>query len=245
MRYAETERMFNAVVNWIAKLEAIPEWKVWTREKISRTIYFDDPYMNYNINKNNDFHHPYVSDSQHDVVYLFLGLQQTIISLKDCEYYFRRYPFHSLPVSHSDHITNICEMYFSRFYEFRERMKMYFEALKTAAPKTRFEFGKFIKSFDKTFDQEIRERHGIHHRGRFGDTAISRIYIRGILADKNGDETAKRLHNQEYRRVTTEWAKRVRLRSAKLDEFLEEIARTTLLHCPFLEPGTPEVRQHP
>ena len=44
-------------------------------------------------------------------------------NLRQCEFYFRRYPFRGMPVSKADHIRNICEMYFAQFYVMRSRIK--------------------------------------------------------------------------------------------------------------------------
>jgi hypothetical protein len=94
-------------------------------------------------------------EKQHAVVYQYIGLQQTVETLKECEYYFRRYPFRGLPVSRASHITNVCEMYFGRFYEFKERLKKYFEAVKAVSPNHNLDIGKFIRQYEKIFDDEL------------------------------------------------------------------------------------------
>ncbi len=73
-------------------------------------------------------------ERKHNVIMLYINLQNALTSLQDVEYYFRRYPFHDLPVSHNDHITRVCEMYFGHFYEFSERMKKYLNALNEIRP---------------------------------------------------------------------------------------------------------------
>jgi hypothetical protein len=53
----------------------------------------------------------------------YLALASLQHSLTQTEYYFRRFPFSNLPVSRSDHLRNICEMYFDRIEQFRQRLK--------------------------------------------------------------------------------------------------------------------------
>ena len=56
-------------------------------------------------------------------------------------------------------------------------MKKYFESFKAAAPNHGLEIGKFIKLFDKEFDQELRARNGVHHDSRFEDIAVGRVLL--------------------------------------------------------------------
>src|SRR6059058_2976639 len=109
--------MLDAAVQWIGWLDEYPGWKDWNRARLSRTLYDDDLLPDVDEEQHGFVFSPVV-ERQHAVVFQYLCLQQTTTALKDCEYYFRRFPFHDLPVTHSDHITNICEMYFGRFYEF-------------------------------------------------------------------------------------------------------------------------------
>ena len=170
---------------------------------------------------------------QHAVIFQYLGLHQTIDSLKECEYYFRRYPFRALPVSRADHITNVCEMYFGRFYEFKERLKKYFEAVKAVSPNHNLAIGQFIRQYEKIFDDELRERHGVHHHGRFQDLAIDRVFMVGTTTTRRGRVAAVDNLGQ-YRKLTDEWVRRVRRRAKNMDEVLEAVADATLHTCRFL-----------
>jgi hypothetical protein len=138
-------------------------------------------------------------------------------------------------VSKFDHLTNICEMYFSRFYEMKERLKKHFNALKIAAPQHTIGVGPFIKHFEKAFDSELRARNGIHHHGRFEDLALDRIFLTESIAASRG-EGWRREHNADYRRVSKEWAERVRQSGVRLDAFMEAVATATLATCDFLRP---------
>lgn len=224
--------MSKAIGSWMATLEQHTGWKEHRRKRFSHTLYYDDPFFTKDPPR--DFVFPKEIEAQHDVIMTYLGVSQTLGVLKQTEYYFRNYPFRNQEVSKFDHLTNICEMYFSRFYEMKERLKKHFNALKVAAPQYNIEAGPFIKQFERAFDSEIRARNGIHHHGRFEDLALDRIFLTESIAASRKDTGWRREHNADYRRLSKEWAERVRQSGIRLDAFIEELARATLATCDFL-----------
>lgn len=238
MGESEQSRMSNAIGLWLKSLDSEPGWNDWRRTRIAYTLTWDYPYSPKPEPSKQKFVFSEELERQHSLVERYLSLQQAVILLKDCEYYFRRYPFKGLPVSRHDHILNICEMYFNRFYEFRERMKKFFAALKLASPNHGLDIGGFIKLYDKIFDQELRSRNGVHHDSRFEYVGMERLFLFTMASHK--DDGWKRDHIVEYRKLANVWAKRVRKRSITLETFLEAIAKATLTSCSFLEPEKDE-----
>ncbi|MDX9684330.1 hypothetical protein QMK56_22860 [Pseudomonas protegens] len=232
--------MLEAVYEWIDRLDSYPGWREWNRKKFDRALFDDEWLSDEGREPLDDFNFSAAVNEQYAVVYQYLGLHQTIHALRDCEYYFRRYPFRGLPVSHSDHITNVCEMYFGRFYEFRERLKNYLRALDASLPSHQVEVGKYIKLFDKEFDQEIRARNSVHHHQRFTDQSIDRIFLTHTLSRVPTGIGWKEERERAYRKVTREWVARVRSRAAKIEEFLEATSAFALSHCGFLSPHSDE-----
>jgi len=224
--------MSNAIRAWIINLENYPGWKEWKRKQIGHTLHFDDPFPSGKHEVG--FRFSDEVEKQHAIVLQYLGLQEAISLLKECEFYFRRYPFHGLPVTRHNHITNVCEMYFGRFYQFKERLKNYFKAVKAFAPEHRIEIGAFIRTFEKVFDQELRARNGVHHRRRFEDIAIDRVFLTESFSASDDDRGGKRQRLSAYRKLASEWAQSVRRRGTMMDEFLEAIAGATLTNCSFL-----------
>lgn len=239
MAETDRDRMSDAIRVWMVNHENEPGWKEWRQKRIASTLYFDDPFPLETQPAEEDFVFSDVIEKQHAVVIQYLYLQHTISTLKECEYYFRRFPFRGLPVTRYGHLTNVCEMYFSRFYEFKERMKNYFDAVKAAAPDHGLEIGKFIKLFEDTFKQELSARNSVHHHRRFEDIAIDRVFLTESISLNDQDRRWKRGHMVAYRKVVDEWVQRVRVRSSRMDEFLEAIAKATLSTCTFLKPSQP------
>ncbi len=224
--------MARAIGDWIGTLEQHSGWEEYRRKRLSHTLYHDDPFRTNGTP--GDFVFPKEVEVQHDVVMTYLSAYQTLNALKQTEYYFRNYPFRNQEVSKFDHLVNICEIYFSRFYEMKERLKKHLNAVKIAVPQHAIEVGPFIKHFEKVFDSELRARNGVHHHGQFEDLELDRIFLTGSVAASRG-EGWRRGHNADYRRVTKEWAGRVRKSGIRLDAFMEEVARATLATCNFLK----------
>lgn len=196
---------------------------------------FDDLYPDPARNEiEKEFSFPESIEKQHAVIMGFLALADSVGSLKECEYYSRRYPFKGLPVARYRHIVNVCEMYFGRFYEIRERVRNVLNAVNVLVAPHKLDVGKFLKTFDKAFDQEIRARHGIHHRERFDDVAINRIFLAETLASSDAENSSLfRANLGEYRRLASEWAKRVHERGKLMDKFLEVVAEAVVQNCDF------------
>lgn len=234
VKETEVDRMWKAITAWTKLLQEYPGFREWNRKKIGAALWFEDPFEIPKEGEVREFKFSDDVEKQHALVMKYLYLLQVSHGLKDCEYYFRRYPFRGLPVSRYQHITNVCEMYFSRFYEFKTRLKNYFEALKCVNPNHGLDIGKFIKEYDKVFGSEVRERNSVHHHERFSDIAIDRLFVTDALSIAPPDKGWKDEHLRAYNKVTREWVKRVKRRAAVLDQFVEAIAQATLSTCPFL-----------
>lgn len=160
-----------------------------------------------------------------------------LYGLQQMQYYFRRYPFAGTPVARTDHIRNMCEMYFNHFYMFRERMKATLNALDGFVSPGKLAIGPVIKAYDKEFDREIRERHGVHHHESFDDVGIDKVHLTEMLANARDDERRgwRREHLSAYRRVTREWAERARTRAKRVESYAEAVASAMLAHAGFLD----------
>lgn len=231
----EIDRMFAATGTWMKKLDEVPGWREWNRQKLRATLSVDDPWLGDEKIKLNHFQLPEPINREHAVVMSYYGLVTSLSSLRDCEYYFRRYPFRGLPVSHHDHLRYTCEMYFGRFYEFSERIKVASDVVHAALPGTKVPFGDLIKNFGKRFKAELKERNSVHHNDRFEDIRLDNIGIIFTAAAGENEPThlMRRMRNS-YREATREWAERVRRRSKHVEEYLEAVATLMLDHCTFL-----------
>lgn len=227
------EQISSAIRDWLHKLQEYPGWREWKGSQIGYTLNFDDEFMPPEKHVEEFMFSPEM-EMEHAVVTSYMELLSTANALHDVEWYFRRYPFSRTPVTRESHLRYCCEMYFSRFYQFRERLKVLSKAVKSAVPDHGLDFGKFIKTFDKEFDQEIRARHGVHHHEAFDDVAISRITLLELTKPSDDREPRKQAYQSHYRKTANEWASRTKRRSKILDEFVVAVADALLRACPFL-----------
>ncbi|MEQ9109144.1 MAG: hypothetical protein RLN84_01150 [Rhodospirillaceae bacterium] len=228
------DKMWRAIISFSRDLEEIPGRKKWVQRKIALTLHAADvDTCEGEVEKLTDFEFPDEIEKQRIIIMAYLALADSVTALKECEYYFRRYPFRNLPVTKHRHIVNVCEMYFSRFYEIRSRLKNVLNAANKVISDKKFDVGAFIKLFDRIFDSEIRQRHGVHHRERFDDVDVSRIFLMETLATR---QAVKNLHVGEYRQIANSWISRVRTQGKKVDEFLEAVANALIENCDFLKP---------
>ncbi|WP_193174146.1 hypothetical protein [Oricola nitratireducens] len=211
-------------------MEEVPGWREWRGKKLKYTLFFDDIIRRDYKELEEGFQFPEDIEKKHKIVICFLSLADSVSALKDCEYYFRRYPFHGLPVSRQRHLVHMCEMYFGRFYEIRERIKSVLNAVNDCMQDKNLDIGKFIKLYDKVFSAELRARNRAHHHERFDDLETSRLFIVETASGKLKDISEKAARD-EYRRVTRQWSKRVQKKSKQMDRFLEAVAQAIIENC--------------
>lgn len=142
--------MQDSIAKWIRLLENYPGWREWNLEKVFYTLNFD--LENLDDQRQGEFMFSQEVEQQRQLIMKYLELKDSIDALRECEYYFRRYPFRGLPVTYSRHITNICEMYFSRCYEFKQKLCEYLNALQ-ALSEEKISVGSILKAFDKEFEK--------------------------------------------------------------------------------------------
>lgn len=232
--------LMRAIGRWIKELRRYPGFAEWKRKTISLTLTHDDPIFGEKLRDlpESEFPFPDLIAKQHALIMSYLGLSSTHSALSDTEFYFRRFPFGGLPVSHDAHLRYICEMYFSRIYEFSERMKRCLNLANNLFTGS-INAGPLIKLYAKEFSQELKYRNLIHHHERFDDIAFDKIALLGIMAESDKQGNRERGWSDEYRiayrRASKEWADRARRRSKHVEAYLNAIAGLLLEQCKFLD----------
>ena len=217
----ETRKYLDRIFAWTDSMLEYPGFQEWQRERLKRTLFFDE------FDHDDDFvdfqADPSTTKSQ-DFCIAYLELISSAQAIRDCEYYFRRYPFDDLPITHHDHISYICDMFFSRIYQFREKLKRCLNIAKQVTS-LKFDAGKVIKAFDRTFDAELRERNSVHHHTRYDDIEIQKLSLANMMAFARDDKPWKWYRQRTYRQISRDWVKRVQSRARLIYQFLEEVSR--------------------
>jgi hypothetical protein len=152
-----------------------------------------------------------------------LALHLMIISLEECEYYFKKYPFKGIGISRADHLRNICEMYFDRVVQFKDRLKTTMNVANKLGPDNPMPVGKMLKIFEKSFGWEIRRRNFTHHHGRFSNQAIEKLSLVNLLS--HHPEMHQMIPETfTYRQEVKEWIQRLKLSAGKLYQILEWVS---------------------
>ena len=178
------------------------------------------------------------------VVEGFLAVLGMLPSIRECEYYFRRYPFRDFPISRADYLRNCCEMLFDRISQLGDRIRFSLRAAKNQNPDGDFDIGKIVKAFDKAFSKVIRLRNQSHHNSRYNDAAVSQlasVELLDIAGKLNlGDRGAANLWPSQldskslYRKSAKKWVSRVKAYEKAAESFVELTAQIILDSCSFL-----------
>lgn len=230
LKFPHTDELNEGIARWISQNLNTPEFHEFKLKQLGYTL-FDEPITNLD-----DFKFPPEIAKERAVIGAFLELRRSHITLSQCEYYFRRFPFRGLPISRDDHLRNICELYFSTFYIIRSRIKSTLTQLREACPNNTVDIGKFIKAYDKLFRDELRARNRVHHEEAFEDLGISRITISDIIS--RGDDAEHKIwswqHRIAYRKFSKEWSIRAHNQASVMQVMIERVAREILSGATFL-----------
>jgi hypothetical protein len=230
------DEAFEAIGKWITELTNFPGFKEWKSKQLGATLRYGEALVNDFDEHSKIFEFPPHIVKQHDAIAAFFALYTSWQAIADTEFYFRRYPFHDLPLSMDTHLRYTCESYFSRIYEFSERMKKCLNALNEVIFE-KIEVGRIIKIFAKDFKIELKERNLIHHHAHFNEIMIDKISLMGLMAirDKRGKSTGwKAEHRRAYRLASQEWAARVKKRSVRVNIYLNAVTVIVIQRCEFL-----------
>ena len=226
-------KLLVRIAKWTER-NATQEFKDFKRKQLANTLADERERNIFEIPK--EFIFKENVEKEHNAIMSFYDLNQSANTLAQCEYYFRRFPFKGMPVLHHEHLRNICELYFSMFYVIKNRLESVLNAFNAACPTCSLNVGAFIKKYNKEFDQEIRERNSVHHTRPFEDRAIDKIMLTKLMSttDDFKGKGWDREHISAYRKLSNEWAERVKRRNTHMLRYIDAVAKAILNHAPFL-----------
>ncbi len=150
----------------------------------------------------------------------YFGLQTALRNVEQVEFYFRRYPFHDLPVSKGEHLANCCEMLFDRINQYRDRAKSLTKSIQKVSGERDPRFGRSIRLINDIFRWELRQRNFVHHHGRFEYDVINQLNMVELLRYSN-DLQMLPDRTRVYRVETRKWVKRTRQTRSTLEQITE------------------------
>lgn len=238
------EQILDAMVPWMDGIRAYPGFSDWKRKAIARIIdYGERTSIEEKKPSEKEFKFPPDIERQHAAMMSYLSLSVTHNAMAATEFYFRRYPFQSLPVTREEHLRYTCETFFSRIYEFSERMKRCLNNLNEVID-GQVNVGGIIKEFATDFKQELIARNQIHHHERFDEIQLNKVgWLENVAnSDKRQDKDRGWMTETRiaYRRASLEWAARAKRRSERAGIYLDAVAKAYLDYATFLHPSERE-----
>ena len=215
-----TEAFLNRITLWISEVSRYPGFNDWQKKRFSRILMWGE--VSYDTGTNFEFDAE--TEKKQDFSLAYMELIRSALSIQSVEYYFRRYPFRDLPVSHDEHLSNICELLFSRIYQFREKLKKTLNLANQIKPNI-IDVGPIIKWFDRTFREEISERNQTHHHTRYQDIEIEKISLMHLMAIAKRDNGWSEEMRHEYRKACSTWTSRVRARSKIIFQVIDVLSK--------------------
>jgi hypothetical protein len=166
----------------------------------------------------------------------FFHLCQSNDTLKQCQHYFRIYPFRNSHVMREDHARNICEFYLGNIYILRSRLKTFLNSLTIVCPDCHVNIAGTLRSFDKVFRQELRMRNGVTHHEPFQEFSTQRLFLTRIMSESPGlkDKGFEREHLREYRKFASAWSQRAISHSHTVTLLVDAFAKVLLEKATFL-----------
>lgn len=231
--HPKTDELLAAVNTWTRPLIEHPAVRQLVRSRIGSAFDWEDDWVTKG-ERVREVILPEPLATQHDAVMQFYNLWTAAERLKTVEFYFRRYPFKGLPVNRHEHLENICAMFFSYFYVFQERLRVYLNALNKVSAPASIDVGKTLKLYQNRFNAELRERHGGTHLEPFDDLTIHAVMLRSIR-DHEGPTGDRVGATYAYRKAAREWAGHARRGGERVAAFLEAVAEATLRVATFLQ----------
>ena len=221
------------VSGWLMRLLDYPEFREWKNEAIRRQMTFTllpqapvEPFE--------DFRFDAQTLREHDIVAGYVRLNKAATDCRMTQHYFRRYPFRGLPVGRDEHLRTCAELYYSRVYQFRERL---FRLLTWIERRT-LPKGLDIKTLKDSFDAQLRAeldaRHRIHHEAAYTDFELDALGQTDLLASV--DEGWPRMSDAGYHSIARGWRQRVVASADKIDFWVGVAAVLMLVRCQFLPP---------
>jgi len=202
--------VYDAFVKWSDRLQALPGWKDWNRAKLAYTLSYGDgdvarpspPRM---------FHLPAQFEAEHATMMAWLHLNATVRGMRACSSYLRRVPDKSLGITTEDHLRYMVELYFSRIYEFSERLKKMMNAMSDSIAPASFDTGAIIKDYKRAFKREIAQRNSTHHDEHFDDVSLDQLGLVNLISQtengrRKGWQTEQRWL---WRKASKEWRDRI------------------------------------
>lgn len=227
------EQLFTKITRWLTNLTQYPGFSEWKGKQLVSTV-LTARFPNFRIESLPDFHFDDNIESEIEIIQGYLKVISSLYAIRECEFYFRKYPFGGRNVSRESHVVTCCEIFLSRIFQFRERWIRQLKKIDRNIKPKNVPVGLLTKAFDEKFGHLKDERNRIHHEESYYDLQTKAVGLSDLFQNGTEDLAFLRVRNSEYLRIRRSWVKTVRDSSDILDVFLGALATIMLEKCKFL-----------
>lgn len=210
--------------------EDFSEWKnTQLRESILTGLFPE-----HLLGPRNDFQFSETIETEHSLIHGYVALMRALIRTRECEPYFRRYPFKNLDITRESHLSTCCELFFSRVYQFEASWVAQIKRLDRKTRPKGLPIKKIQAEFRDRFKSIIDARNEVHHVTPYADEKLNALGITDLLSSNADDLDWVRMSQSNYRRICRDWVAKVQAVCVQLELYVGQIASLMLQRCQFL-----------
>lgn len=227
------EELFARIQLWMKKLLENDEYRDWKNRQIKYQLLYALDHDE-TLEDIGDFSFDPAFEKEIALINGYFRILKTLQLVKQCEYYFRRFAFRNLPVSRHEHLATCCELFASRVYQFESYWKKHLKQIERKAKPAVAYASQLEKIFREKLDPILIMRNQVHHDQPYSDLEIEALSLGEILTlfdDEIGWNVASR---PIYRRIVSDWVRKVRFTHDQLDVFVGATATIMLESAEFL-----------
>lgn len=230
----EAQRLLQDRIGiWLQQLLKFPGYSEWKNRQIIQTL-IEGHATDIALDPLPDFQFPKEIEQQINLIQGYHAILSCLYSLRECEFYFRRYPFGGRDVSREAHLRNCCELFLSRVYQFQQRWTRQLKWLNRRTKPKGIPVDALEREFRARFGNLLDERHKLHHDEEYSDVQLKAIGLGTLLSLGDDKPDWMRLSRGSYLRIRREWVQKVKATADQLDMFAGVIATLMLERCHFL-----------
>jgi len=171
---------------------------------------------------------------EHEIISGYIEIQQSLASIRECEFYFRKYPFSNKNISREAHLRTCCELFFGRIYQFRERFFKQLKKVQRRNRKNLLNSEILFEEFERRFKPATDARNDLSHHKAYQDIHLNAVGLGDLLSFADPELVFLKVPRRSYQSISRYWVQQVKAAADELDVFIGVLAIVMLTLCTFL-----------
>lgn len=223
----------SRISDWLTEVLEFPGYREWKNRQLMQTL-LEGHLPGEDFDPIPDFKFPAPFENQIEIVQGYHSILTALAHIRECEFYFRRYPFAGKGVSREAHLRTCCELFLSRVYQFKERWERQLKWLDRRTKPKDLPLSALQEEFKRRFGHLLKERNKLHHQDAYSDVQVNAVGLGDILSTFEDRTEWLKVSRSSYLRIRQGWVKTVKNTVYQLDLFVGLVAELMLSRCRFL-----------